>query len=756
MFSVETTPEMVAQTFKRLGKNLPVIRKRSGKPLLLAEKILYGHLVDPSKQELTRGKSILQLNPDRVVMQDATAQMALLQFMVAGRKTTAVPTTVHCDHLIRAQMGAKEDTLAAIKENNEVYAFLESCSKKYGIGFWRPGSGIIHQVFLEQYAFPGGMVIGTDSHTPNAGGLCMVAVGVGGADAVDVMAGMPWEVLAPKFVGVRLTGKLNGWSAPKDVILKVCEKLTVKGGTNKIIEYFGPGCASISATGKGTITNMGAELGATTSIFPYDNRVGDYLNATERREIANWAEQHREFLEDDPEIAKNPEKYFDEVIEINLDKLEPHVVGPHSPDVSRPISKLGEDAKKNNYPVEIRYALIGSCTNSSYEDIERAADVARQAARHGAKTKIPLMITPGSEQVFETTRRDGQLQALESVGGKILANACGPCIGQWQRSDIKKGESNTILTSYNRNFPRRNDGNPQTLAFIGSPELVVAVSFGGRLDFDPTRDAVETGGKKWKFQPPGIADDIPKKGFILSKKGYEPPAEDPGRIEVKVNSKSDRLQVLTPFEPWDGNDFEKLPLLIKAKGKCTTDHISPAGPWLQYRGHLDNISNNLFVGATNAFQKEAGKTKNILTGGVDEVPKVARAYKKEGLRWVAVGDENYGEGSSREHAAMEPRHLGCAAVIVKSFARIHETNLKKQGVLPLTFANAADYDKIQEEDRISVTGLNVLKPGRPVAVLLCHKNGSQEKIFCNHSLTVEQVKWFQAGGALNLIRRRQN
>ncbi len=752
MSAVETTPELVSKTYEKIEKNLKIIRKRLGKPLILSEKILYGHLSDPSAQEIARGKSILSLAPDRVVMQDVTAQMALLQFMQAGRPTTAVPTSIHCDHLIRANMGALADTNLALNENKEVYDFLESSSLKYGIGFWKPGSGIIHQVFLEQYAFPGGLVIGTDSHTPNAGGLTMLAIGVGGADAVDVMAGMPWEVLAPKFVGVRLTGKLNGWTAPKDVILKVCEMLTVKGGTNKIIEYFGPGCASISATGKATITNMGAELGATTSVFPYDERSRDYLKATERGELAALADKHKECLSDDPEIAEDPKKYFDEVIEIDLDKLEPYVVGPHSPDVARPISKLGEDAKKNKYPLNIRYALIGSCTNSSYEDIERAAAVARQAAEHGAKTKIPLMITPGSEQVFETVKRDGQLAALEAVGGKLLANACGPCIGQWKREDIKKGETNTILTSYNRNFPRRNDGNPETLAFIGSPELVVAMSFTGSLDFNPLKDEIETGGKKWRFSPLGKADDIPKKGFVLSKKGYAPPAKDASRVELKVDPKSDRLQLLAPFDTWSGKDFEKLPLLIKTKGKCTTDHISPAGPWLKYRGHLDNISNNMFLGATNAFQSEAGKTKNILTGEIKEVPQVARDYKGKGLKWIVVGDENYGEGSSREHAAMSPRFLNCAAVITRSFARIHETNLKKQGVLPLTFANPKDYDKVQEEDRVSVVGLKNLKAGQPVKALFHHKDGSQDEISCHHSLSEEQIAWFKAGGALNLIR----
>lgn len=753
---VETTKEGVAKTFAVLEKNLAVIRKRLGRPLILAEKIVYGHLADPQHQELERGKSFLALNPDRVVMQDATAQMALLQFMLAGKKTTAVPTTVHCDHLIRANMGAAEDLQAACRENNEVYSFLETCSKKYGIGFWRPGSGIIHQVFLEQYAFPGGMVIGTDSHTPNAGGLTMIAVGVGGADAVDVMTGMPWEVLAPKYVGIRLTGSLNGWTAPKDVILKVCELLTVKGGTNKIIEYFGPGTETISPTGRGTITNMGAELGATTSVFPFDARTAAYLKATARGEIADLASARAELVVADPEVLKSPEKYFDEVFEINLDTLEPYIVGPHSPDVARPVSRLKEDAEKNDYPRNARYVLIGSCTNSSYEDIERAADVARQARANGAKVKIPLMVTPGSEQVFETVKRDGQLADLEAVGAKILANACGPCIGQWQRADVKKGESNTILTSYNRNFPRRNDGNPQTLAFIGSPELVTAMAFDGRLDFNPLADSVETGGKQWKFRAPRKARDIPTKGFVRAAKGYVAPVGKGEDVDVVIDGKSDRLQRLQPFDPWDGKDFEKVPLLLKAKGKCTTDHISPAGPWLRFRGHLDNISNNLFTGAINAFTGEAGKGKNLISGELGaEFPKIARDYKTKGLRWVVVGDDNYGEGSSREHAAMEPRFLGCCAVIARSFARIHETNLKKQGVLPLTFADTADYEKVQEEDRVGVTGLKGLAPGKTVRVVFHHKDGSESEVKARHSLSQEQIGWFKAGSALNLIRQSQ-
>ncbi|MDO8526635.1 MAG: aconitate hydratase [Deltaproteobacteria bacterium] len=755
MQSVETTKEMVALSYARMRQNLEVVRQRLNHPLTLAEKIVYGHLEDPQNQELNRGKSFLFLRPDRVAMQDATAQMALLQFMTAGRKQAAVPTTVHCDHLIRAQVGAQNDLMVALQENFEVYEFLQTCSQNYGIGFWKPGSGIIHQVLFENYAFPGGLMIGTDSHTPNAGGLTMVAVGVGGADAVDVMAGMPWEVLAPKFVGIKLTGKLNGWTAPKDVILKVCEILTVKGGTNKIIEYFGDGCESISATGKGTITNMGAELGATTSIFPYDSRARDYLNATARGDLAALADQNMDLLTADAEALASPEKHFDEVFEIDLSTLEPHVVGPHSPDVSRSISKMKEDAEKNKYPKEIRYALIGSCTNSSYEDIERAADVARQAAEHGAKTKIPLMVTPGSEQVFETIRRDGQLAALEKIGANVLANACGPCIGQWKREDLKQNEMNTIITSYNRNFPRRNDGNPQTLAFIASPELVVAMSLGGTLDFNPLTDEIETDGKRWKLKPLAKADDIPKKGFVRAAKGYVAPAQDAGEVAVQVNPKSDRLQLLAPFTPWDGKDFTDCPILLKAKGKCTTDHISPAGPWLKYRGHLDHISDNMFLGATNAFTGESGKGKNILTHETEKTfSEIARDYKTKGLNWVVVGDENYGEGSSREHAAMEPRFLNGVVIIVKSFARIHETNLKKQGMLPLTFANPADYDKVQEEDRISILGLTHFAPGHSLEVVLHHKDGHEDRFLANHSFSAEQIVWFRAGGALNLIKQQ--
>jgi aconitate hydratase len=673
--------------------------------------------------------------------------------MQAGRKRVAVPSTVHCDHLIRARLGATPDMQAALNENNEVYQFLKSAAQKYGIEFWNPGSGIIHQVVLENYAFPGGLMIGTDSHTPNAGGLGMLAIGVGGADAADVMAGLPWNVRMPKFVGVHLTGKLSGWTAPKDIILKLAGILTVKGGTGKIIEYFGPGTRSISCTGKATITNMGAELGATTSVFPFDERMAAYLRATNRADLAALAEKSASAITADSAVEKAPAKYYDEVIEIDLSQLEPHVVGPHTPDLARPISQLAADAEKNGYPLDIRVSLIGSCTNSSYEDLGRAAHVAKQALDHGIKVRTPFLITPGSDQIHNTVARDGQLQLLQQVGGTVLANACGPCIGQWQREDIKKGEPNTIVTSFNRNFPARNDANPQTLAFIGSPEIVTALALGGRLDFNPLADALTgANGEPLKLAPPE-APELPAEGFASGRAGFVAPPEDGSQVEVRVKPDSERLQLLEPFPAWDGKDYERLPVLLKAKGKCTTDHISPAGPWLRYRGHLDKISDNLFTGAVNAFSGEAGKGRDLLTGetGVP-FPKIARHYKAQGLGWVGVGDENYGEGSSREHAAMEPRYLGGKAVIARSFARIHETNLKKQGLLPLVFENPADYDKVQETDRISIVGLKELAPGKPVTVVLHHADGKDETIRCHHSLSAEQLAWFKAGGALNLLR----
>ncbi|MCG8588393.1 MAG: aconitate hydratase [Proteobacteria bacterium] len=757
MPNIDTTPAFVEAAYGRIRENLAVVRERLGRPLTLAEKVLLGHLAQPAEQELEAGKSYLELSPDRIAMQDATAQMALLQFMMAGREETAVPTTVHCDHLIQAYRGADADMDAARTTNREVYEFLRSCSARYGIGFWGPGAGIIHQVVLEKYAFPGGMMIGTDSHTPNAGGLGMFACGVGGADAVDVMAGFPWEVLYPKLVGVRLTGQLSGWSSPKDVILRVCDLLTVKGGTNRVVEYFGPGTASISCTGKGTITNMGAELGATTSIFPYDERMATYLKATQREALVDLAQSNLDLLCPDAEVEAGPERFFDEIIEIDLSTLEPHIVGPHTPDLARPVSKMGSDVREQNYPAQLSSALIGSCTNSSYEDFSRAADVAEQARAKGAVAKTTLWCTPGSEQVYQTVQRDGQTEALEAIGATVLANACGPCIGQWKRDDIEPGVPNSILTSFNRNFPKRNDGNPDTLAFIASPEVVVAYALAGTLDFNPMTDEVEAeDGTRFKLTPPAPAPEIPDGGFVISHDGYEaPPAERSG-IEVVVSPESERLQLLTPFPAWDGSDFENLPLLLKAKGKCTTDHISMAGPWLRFRGHLDNISDNAFLGAVNAFTGKAGEGKDLLSGETGVAfPAVARRYKEAGLRWVVVGDENYGEGSSREHAAMCPRHLGAAAVIVRSFARIHQSNLKKQGVLPLAFADPADYEKVQEDDRVDLTGLAELAPGRPVRVVFRHADGSEDAVEALHTLNAEQIEWFQAGSALNLLRRQQ-
>jgi aconitate hydratase len=749
----EETNKLARDVYESLGARIDAARKRLGRPLTYAEKVLFSHLAALDTQELERGTSFLLLRPDRVAMQDATAQMALLQFMMAGRDVTAVPSTVHCDHLIRAQAGAGEDTVRAREENKEVYDFLETTSRRYGIGFWKPGAGIIHQVVLENYAFPGGLMIGTDSHTPNAGGLGMIACGVGGADAVDVMAGMPWEVLHPKLIGVRLTGEMSGWTSAKDVILKLAGILTVKGGTNRIVEYFGPGTVSISCTGKGTITNMGAELGATTSIFPFDARMAAYLRATRREEVADLAERNAEHLRADPEVLAAPEKYYDQIVEIDLSKLEPHVVGPHTPDLARSISQLAQDVDREGYPEKLSAALIGSCTNSSYEDISRAAHIARQAQEHGVKAATPFLVTPGSDQIYETIRRDGQLADLTAIGGTVLANACGPCIGQWNRTEVKRGTRNSILNSYNRNFPRRNDGNPETLSFIGGPEIVTALALAGTLKFNPLTDTLKgEDGKEFKLTAPA-GDELPEHGFIFDEKGFVPPDPTADRNEVRVSPHSERLELLSPFEPWDGRDFEKLPLLLKAKGKCTTDHISPAGPWLRYRGHLDRISDNMFLGATNAFTGESGKGKNLESGKSDVgFAQIARDYKSKGKRWVVVGDENYGEGSSREHAAMSPRHLGAAAVITRSFARIHETNLKKQGVLPLTFVNAADYEKVREDDHVSVLGLKGLKPGSTHEVVLHHADGSEDRCQVKHSLNAEQIEWFKAGSALNKLR----
>ncbi len=753
MPAIETTPALVARVYETLAHHTGAVRKRLNRPLTYAEKIFFGHLTDPAAAELEPGASYVGLHPDRVAMQDATAQMALLQFMLAGRNETAVPTTVHCDHLIQAHVGAAADMKTARTTNAEVYEFLRSASARYGIGFWGPGAGIIHQVVLENYAFPGGMMIGTDSHTPNAGGLGMFACGVGGADAVDVMAGFPWEVLYPRLVGVRLTGKLSGWTAPKDVILKVCEILTVQGGTNRVIEYFGPGTRSISCTGKGTITNMGAELGATTSIFPYDERMATYLKATGREELADLANRHAELLRADADVESDPARFFDEVVEIDLSTLEPHVVGPHTPDLARPVSRMSRDVHEHGYPTALTSALIGSCTNSSYEDLERAADVARQAIAQGARAKTKLWVTPGSEQIHQTIRRDGQLADFEAIGGLVLANACGPCIGQWKRDDVSEGEENSIINSYNRNFRKRNDGNSGTYSFIASPEIVVAYALAGTLAFDPLSDAIEGERGAFKLAPPAPAPEIPRNGFVASRAGYEDPPRDATGVPVNVDPKSDRLQLLAPFAPWHGGDLDRLPLLLKAKGKCTTDHISPAGKWLTYRGHLENISDNMFSGAVNAFTGDAGTGIDQLSGarGVSYA-KIARHYKAEGLRWVVVGDENYGEGSSREHAAMSPRLLGAAAVLVRSFARIHETNLKKQGVLPLAFENAADYDRVAEGDRISIRGLADLAPGKPLAAVLHHADGREDASAVRHTLNAEQIAWFRAGSALNLLR----
>jgi len=755
MPTIESTPQFVAEAYAGVSKNIEIVRDRLKRPLTYAEKVLLGHLDNPGLAELNAGKSYINLRPDRIAMQDATAQMALLQFMQAGKKHTAVPTTVHCDHLILAHTGAGPDLAAATTSNKEVYDFLASVSSKYGIGFWKPGAGIIHQVVLENYAFPGGMMIGTDSHTPNAGGLGMFASGVGGADAVDVMAGFPWEVLYPNIVGVHLTGKLSGWTSPKDVILKLLGILSVKGGTNRVIEYFGPGVEALSCTGKGTITNMGAELGATTSIFPFDRRMDAYLRGTEREAIADLASKHSDMLRADPEVEASPEKFFERVVEIDLSTLEPHVTGPHTPDLARTVSELKEAVASEGYPDRLRYGLIGSCTNSSYEDMGRAAQVARQASEKGMKTVIPLMVTPGSEQVRATIERDGQMAALEAVGATVLANACGPCIGQWKRDDLQPGEKNSIISSFNRNFPRRNDGNATTLSFLTSPEVVLAYSLAGRLSFNPLKDTVETpDGGSFVLKPPEPSPDLPEKGFVKDEHGYQPPASDAENIEVDVKPDSERLQLLTPFSPWDGKDYQELPLLFKAQGKCTTDHISPAGPWLRFRGHLDRISDNMFNGAVNAFTGESGTGLNQVTGEKGgSLAKIAREYKNKGMRWVVVGDDNYGEGSSREHAAMSPRFLGAAAVISRSFARIHESNLKKQGVLPLTFENPFDYDKVEETDKISILGLKDLAPGSTVRGRLHHADGTAEEIRLRHSLNPEQIEWFKAGSALNVLRK---
>ncbi len=746
--------DMIKAVYERMPERISQARSILNKPLTLSEKILYNHLWDDTPSApFERGGSYVDFAPDRVAMQDATAQMALLQFMQAGRAKTAVPSTVHCDHLIQARVSADKDLQESINKNNEVFNFLESVSDKYGIGFWKPGAGIIHQVVLENYAFPGGMMIGTDSHTVNAGGLGMIAIGVGGADAVDVMAGMAWELKFPKLIGVKLVGKLNGWTSAKDVILKVAGILTVKGGTGCVVEYFGPGAESLSCTGKGTICNMGAEIGATTSTFGYDDSMSRYLRSTGRPDVADAADNVKEHLTGDAEVYANPEQYFDQVIEINLSELEPHLNGPFSPDIATPISQLAARAEKEGWPMKIEYGLIGSCTNSSYEDISRAASIAKVANDQGVKPKAQLTITPGSEQVRYTIERDGYIDIFEKMGADVFANACGPCIGQWARAGADKQEKNTIVHSFNRNFAKRADGNPNTYAFVGSPELVTALAIGGTLAFNPLKDKLVNKDGQEVMLPEPSGHELPAAGFDVKDRGYQEPAADGAGINIVVNPTSERLQLLTPFSPWNGSNIMGAKLLIKAQGKCTTDHISMAGPWLRFRGHLDNISNNTLTGAVNAFNGNTNEVKNQLTGEMGEVPAVARAYKAAGVPSIVVGDHNYGEGSSREHAAMQPRHLGVCAVLVKSFARIHETNLKKQGMLGLTFANESDYDKIQENDTINFVDLASFAPGKPVTLEFVHADGSKDTVSTNHTYNAQQIDWFKAGSALNLIRQ---
>ena len=763
--SVATTPRLAGKVYHKLQDNISRFRKLVKRPLTLSEKILVGHLYEIdsiNEHGLQSQKDYVLLSPDRVALQDVTGQMTILEFMQSGLKRTRLPTTVHCDHLIQARIGSDLDTKAALYENNEVFQFLESACRKYGIGFWKPGAGIIHQVVLENYAFPGGLMIGTDSHTPNAGGLGMVAIGVGGLDAAEVMSGLPWELLYPKRIGVYLTGELNGWASPKDIILYLSSKLTVSGGTNAIIEYFGPGTKAISCTGKATITNMGAEVGATSSVFPYDNRIEIYLRSTGRGTIADLANKHFDLLTQDPEIESeilrdknNVLKYFDQLIEIDLSKLEPYIVGPHTPDLGRPISKMASDVREHdNYIDKISVALIGSCTNSSYEDMSRAAYIAEQAKARGIKTKVPLQVTPGSELIRATIERDGQMQLLKDIGANVLANACGPCIGQWSRPELKKGEHNTIVTSYNRNFPARNDGRRETMNFIGSPEIVVALALGGKISFNPLSDElIASDGTSFQLKRPKISEEVPQSGFEDVKEVYVQPADDPDSIDVVIKEDSERLQRLQPFAEWDKHDFEKLPILVKVKGKCTTDHISPAGMWLMYRGHLDKISDNLLLGANNGYHEQVvGRGKNILNGQMESFPHIARDYKNKGMRWIIIGDSNYGEGSSREHAAMTPRYLGCAAIISRSFARIHETNLKKQGILTLTFKDLADYNRILEDDLISIIGLKELSPGKPVTCILHHNYGTEEVLLLQHSYNESQLEWFRSGSALNILR----
>ena len=756
MVTIEPTRELVSGIYERLDRNLQTVRRSLQRPLVLSDKILLSHLDDPTDTNLVRGETYMQLRPDRVILQDVLGQTAMLQFMQTRRQTTAVPTSVHCDHLIQARVEGSADLQESLGENSEVYNFLRTAAAKYGVGFWGPGAGIIHQVALENYAFPAQLMIGTDSHTPNGGGLGSISVGVGGADAVEVMAGLPWEVLYPRFIGVRLTGELSGWTAPKDIILYLAGVLTVSGATNAIIEYFGPGTETISATGKGTICNMGAELGATTSTFPYDESMARYLKATGRGELAELAEQYRHLLASDPECEANPEQHYDQVVEINLSELEPHLVGPHSPDRARPISRMAQELQQDgNLVDEISSALIGSCTNSSYEDMSRSADVAEQAKIHGIKSAVPFMVTPGSEQVRATIERDGQMQSLKDIDATVLANACGPCIGQWRRVGDPVGRPNTILTSYNRNFPARNDGEASTMNIIGSPEIVTALALAGRMSFNPLTDTL-TGadGQAFRLDPPKAAPDVPPLNFDRGESSYEDPPEDGSDIELTVAPDSERIQLLEPWPAWDGEDMPDMPVLVKTKGKTTTDSISPAGVWLRFRGHLDKFSDNMFMGAINAYDDVAGKGKNVVTGEVDAgFSRIARDYKAQGIKWVVIGDSNYGEGSSREHAALSPRLLGGAAVIVRSFARIHESNLKKQGLLALTFPNPDDYDRIQEDDRISLLGLKDLAPGKPVECIVNHADGTSETLQLNHSYGESQVAWFRLGSALNLFHQ---
>ena len=752
---IDTTTELVSNVYLKLKENIVKYRNLVGRPLTLSEKILSGHLNKIDDTVFLGGKDYVFLKPDRVALQDVTGQMVMLQFMQAGLKQTSLPTTVHCDHLIRAEVQGDIDMKVSLDENSEVFKFLQSACAKHGCGFWKPGAGIIHQVVLENYAFPGGLMIGTDSHTPNAGGLGMIAIGVGGLDAAEVMAGMPWELLYPKKIGIKLTGELTGWTAPKDIILKVADELTVSGGTNAIVEYFGPGTKSISCTGKATITNMGAEIGATCSLFPYDERMETYLKYTNRENIAQLANQNKESLVADAEIEANPEKFFDRVIEINLSTLEPHIVGPHTPDLVRSITELSDDVTSKGYTDPISVALIGSCTNSSYEDMSRAASLAEQAKAKGIKAKIPLLVTPGSEQIRGTIERDGQMDSLKDIGATVLANACGPCIGQWNRPELEKDQQNTIVTTFNRNFPGRNDGRRSTLNFIGSPEMIIALALGGRLSFNPLKDdLIASDGTKFKLEPPKPAPEVPEDGFVIPEGIFIAPPENSNNIEVLIDPNSKRLQLLKPFSKWDGKDFENIPIMVKAKGKCTTDHISPAGAWLSLRGHLDNLSDNMLLGAVNAFNDQVGQGKNILNNNQESFSQIARQYKENQMRWVIIGDNNYGEGSSREHAAMSPRFLGCAAVITKSLARIHETNLKKQGILALTFSNPDDYEKILEDDRISLLELNELAPDKQVRCIISHSDGNKDEILLNHSYNKSQIEWFKSGSALNVLRNR--